>query len=285
MLKYNICFIKRGEEILLLNREKKGWMGCWNGVGGKLEYGEDLNEAIRREVFEETGINEDKFDFKGIVTWVVNGIFSGGMYVYTKELDETYKYETPKNTEEGILDFKNITWVLDSNNEGLASNIPYFLPYILNEGNPYEYRCYFEGENLIEVDKLPYIKDEKEWMDSIKDKYESNLIDYLGKNVEIKVDRPLGSKHPDHDFIYSLNYGYIPNTLSGDGEEVDAYILGVYNKVETFKGKVIAIIHRFDDNEDKLVVCDDNEDYSIEEIKTLTNFVERYFKSIIIKKN
>lgn len=285
MLKYNICFIKRGEQILLLNREKTGWMGCWNGVGGKLEQGEGLNESIRREVFEETGINEENFDFKGIVTWVVDGTFSGGMYVYIKELDENYKYETPKNTEEGILDFKNISWILNSNNEGLASNIPYFLPYVVNEDIIYEHRCYFEGENLIKVDKLPYIEDEKEWMDSIKDRYESNLIDYLGKNVEIKVDRPLGSKHPDHDFIYSLNYGYIPNTLSGDGEEIDAYILGVYNKVEAFNGKVIAIIHRFDDNEDKLVVCNDNEEYSIEAIKTLTNFVERYFKSIIIKKN
>lgn len=285
MLKYNICFIKKGEEILLLNREKKGWMGCWNGVGGKLEQGEDLNEAIRREVLEETGINEYEFDFKGLVTWIVNGIFSGGMYIYTKELDENYKYETPKRTEEGLLEFKNVNWVLDSNNKGLASNIPDFLPYILNEDIPYEHRCYFEGENLIKVDKLPYIEDEKEWMNSIKDKYESNLVDYLGKNVEIKVDRPLGSKHPEHDCIYSLNYGYIPNTFSGDGEEIDAYILGVYNKVETFRGKVIAIIHRFDDNEDKLIVCNGNEDYSIGEIKTLTNFVERHFKSIIIKKS
>lgn len=49
---------------------------------------------------------------------------------------------------------------------------------------------------------------------------------YLGKLVKVKVDRSLGSKHPKHDFIYSLNYGFIPNTIAGDGEEIDVYIIG-----------------------------------------------------------
>ena len=50
-------------------------------------------------------------------------------------------------------------------------------------------------------------------------------IKYLNKTVTVKIDRPLGSKHPDWDLIYEVNYGYVPNTISGDGEELDCYVL------------------------------------------------------------
>ena len=78
--------------------------------------------------------------------------------------------------------------------------------------------------------------------------------DYLGKNVSIVIDRKLGTKHPKHGFIYMVNYGYVPNTVSGDGEELDAYLLGVFEPIEEFLGKVIAVIHRTNDDDDKLVV-------------------------------
>ena len=60
------------------------------------------------------------------------------------------------------------------------------------------------------------------------------INDYLGKNIKIKIDRPFGTKHPKHGFIYPLNYGYVPDTISGDGEELDAYLLGVFEPVEEF---------------------------------------------------
>ena len=65
----------------------------------------------------------------------------------------------------------------------------------------------------------------------------------------------MGSKHPKWNFIYPLNYGYIPNTISGDGKELDAYIIGVFEALEEFDGKCIAVIHRLDDDDDKLVVA------------------------------
>ena len=114
------------------------------------------------------------------------------------------------------------------------------------------------------------------------DKVNSN--DYLNKDVLVKIDRNLGSKHPKHGFIYTLNYGYIPNTISGDGEELDAYVLGVYEPIEEFKGNVIAIIHRTNDEDDKLVVAPKNINYSDDAIKALTEFQERFFNSIIIRK-
>ena len=42
-----------------------------------------------------------------------------------------------------------------------------------------------------------------------------NSIDFLDKIVTVKTDRPIGAKHPKHGFIYPINYGYIPDTISG----------------------------------------------------------------------
>lgn len=105
--------------------------------------------------------------------------------------------------------------------------------------------------------------------------------EYIGKNVTVKMDRPFGSKHPKRGFIYPINYGYIPNTISGDNEELDAYVLGVFEPIEEYTGKVIAIIHRTNDDDDKLIVS--NKDYTDDQIRALTEFQEQYFESIIIR--
>ncbi len=110
-----------------------------------------------------------------------------------------------------------------------------------------------------------------------------NTVAYLNQTLTAKIDRPMGSKHPKHKFIYPINYGYIPNTISGDGEELDCYILGIYEPLETFTGKCIAIIHRTNDNDDKLILAQENENFSDDEIKVLTNFQERFFQSEIIR--
>lgn len=107
--------------------------------------------------------------------------------------------------------------------------------------------------------------------------------DYLGKNVSIVIDRKLGTKHPKYGFIYMVNYGYVPNTISGDGEELDAYLLGVFEPVDEFIGKVIAVIHRTNDDDDKLVVVPDDRKYSDDAIRALAEFQEQYFESVIIR--
>lgn len=111
-----------------------------------------------------------------------------------------------------------------------------------------------------------------------------NNLQYLGQIVTVKIDRPLGSKHPKHGFIYELNYGYIPNTISEDGEELDAYILGVYTPLSEFCGKCIAILHRTNDNDDKLIIAPENMDFTDTQINQLTNFQEKWFTHIIIRK-
>lgn len=108
-----------------------------------------------------------------------------------------------------------------------------------------------------------------------------DIREYLGKTVKVKMDRPFGSKHPKKGFIYPVNYGYIPNTVSGDGEELDAYVLGVFEPLDEYEGKVIAIIHRINDDDDKLIVS--NKEYTDDQIRALTEFQEAYFESEIFR--
>jgi len=112
----------------------------------------------------------------------------------------------------------------------------------------------------------------------------TNAKDFLGKEVEVVIDRPLGSKHPKHDFIYEANYGHIPNTKSPDNEELDAYYLGIEKPIKKAKGLCIAIIHRTNDNDDKLIVVPKGIKLSDEEIEKQTKFQEKWFKHIIIRK-
>lgn len=105
-----------------------------------------------------------------------------------------------------------------------------------------------------------------------------NIKDYLGKNIDVLIDRKLGTKHPKHNIYYSVNYGYVPNTVSGDGEELDVYLLGVFEPVDEYNGKCIAIIHRIDDNDDKLIIVPKDKDYTNDQIEVLVEFQERFFK-------
>lgn len=106
---------------------------------------------------------------------------------------------------------------------------------------------------------------------------------FLGKKVHLVFDRPLGSKHPKHGFIYELNYGYIPGVLAPDGEELDAYYLGTNQSLKEADGMVIAIIHREDNDDDKLVVVPEGVDFSDEEIIKSTYFQEKWFESRIVR--
>ena len=108
-------------------------------------------------------------------------------------------------------------------------------------------------------------------------------IDYINKIVTVKMDRPLGSKHPNHGFIYTVNYGYIPNTISGDGEELDAYILGEHKPLDTFTGRAIAYVHRLDEDDDKLIVAAEGKSYTNEQIEALVEFQEQWKRHKIVR--
>lgn len=105
---------------------------------------------------------------------------------------------------------------------------------------------------------------------------------YLGKTVTILIDRPVGSVHPKHDdIIYPINYGFIPGVLGGDGEELDVYLLGVDIPLSEFTGKIIGIVHRHNDIEDKLVMAPEETSFTAEEISGAVRFQEQFYDSEI----
>ncbi len=107
---------------------------------------------------------------------------------------------------------------------------------------------------------------------------------FLGRSVTVAVDRPLGSRHPrHHDIVYPVNYGYLPGTLAPDGEALDAYVLGVDAALETFYGLAIAIIHRKDDDDDKLVVVPEGFAPTDVQIMDATRFQEQFFRASVVR--
>lgn len=111
----------------------------------------------------------------------------------------------------------------------------------------------------------------------------TNAKKFLGKKVEVTMDRPLGTKHPKHSYIYETNYGYIEGTMSPDGEELDAYYLGVNKPLKKAKGVCIAVIHRTDDDDDKLIVAPEGMEISDDEIEKAVEFQEKWFKHKLIR--
>ena len=100
----------------------------------------------------------------------------------------------------------------------------------------------------------------------------------IGKIVTVTVDRPIGSCHPDYpDMIYPINYGYVKGVMAADGEEQDAYIIGIDSPISEFTGRVIAVIRRTNDVEDKLVVAPEGVVLSKSEIINKTRFQEKFF--------
>ena len=109
----------------------------------------------------------------------------------------------------------------------------------------------------------------------------------IGTCIKVTIDRPLGSCHPKYpDLYYPINYGYVDGVIAPDGEEQDAYVLGVNEPLNEFCGRVIAVIHRLNDVEDKWVVAPDGYEYTAENIEKAVNFQEKYFKhQIFLQKN
>jgi len=114
-------------------------------------------------------------------------------------------------------------------------------------------------------------------------KVQAEIDSVIGRIVTITVDRPLGSYHPKHkDIYYPVNYGYVEGVMAPDGEEQDAYILGLDEPVEEFTGKIIAIVHRNNDVEEKWVVAPEEITFTKEDIMEQIHFQEQYFDSEIV---
>ncbi|MEW9698687.1 NUDIX domain-containing protein [Paenibacillus sp. SI8] len=170
LITYNICFVRRNNEILLLNRDKPSWMGCWNGIGGKVEQGEQPRTSMEREIGEETGISAYVLHFKGLVTWRVDGAGFGGMYLYVAQVDSHLEFATPLRMNEGILDWKHIDWIMHDENLGIATNLPKCLDIALKDSVPYDHHCIYEKGRLVAM-SAHQIDASMEWDSAYRQSY------------------------------------------------------------------------------------------------------------------
>ena len=105
----------------------------------------------------------------------------------------------------------------------------------------------------------------------------------IGSKVKVIIDRPLGTYHPKYrEIFYTVNYGYVKGFIAPDGEEQDAYVLGIDKPIEEFTGVVLAVIHRLNDDEDKWIVVPEGTSFTKKEIIKQVHFQEKYFKIEII---
>ena len=106
---------------------------------------------------------------------------------------------------------------------------------------------------------------------------------YLGKQVHIEIDRPIGYVHhkEKYDLVYPINYGYIPDVLGGDGEELDVYLLGVDEPVCAYDCRIIGIVFRKNDVEDKLIAAPDGVCFSKQEMEQAVHFQEQWYDTVI----
>ncbi len=83
-----LCYIIRGDEVLMLHRTAKRNdenEGKWIGVGGKLEENESPDECLLREVREETGRRLTSWRYRGVVTFVSDRWEGEYMHLFTAD--------------------------------------------------------------------------------------------------------------------------------------------------------------------------------------------------------
>ncbi|HOI86105.1 MAG TPA: 8-oxo-dGTP diphosphatase [Acholeplasmataceae bacterium] len=154
MYTYTLGFVKKGNQILMVNRKKKPWLGCWNGLGGKIMMNESPEACMIRELEEEASliITPDQLKPCGTLTW--NSFDANGQGLYLFLIDGSkLSLNTPVSTEEGLLDWKEIDWIIHSDNLGVAHNIKHFLPNMIHDHQRYHYHCTFQDDVLISVSK------------------------------------------------------------------------------------------------------------------------------------
>ena len=253
--KYHIVveavIVNSKNEILISKRaahKKYGLM--WEMNGGSILKGETSLEGMIRELREELGINVSKRE----------ALF----------LKYTIREKSPANFKDfwvfrKDIDIKDITF---PDGEALEAKWVSIEEYL----------------NMIEKKEIvPTIEFNEEDYNNVLNLKKRDSYNYIGKNVKVKIDRKINTNHPKHGFKYPVNYGYIENTVSGDGEELDCYVLGVDEPIEEFEGECIAVIHRINDDDDKLIVVKNGQNYTDDEIRDKTNFQEQYFVSEIIR--
>jgi 8-oxo-dGTP diphosphatase len=149
LFRYTLCFLTRGDEVLMLLRQKAPNRGLWNGVGGRIEVGEDPRDCILREVYEETGFRLNSARFAGLLTWEGFEIPNGGLFLFTAEAPRG----EPGQCSEGTLAWKPRAWVCSS--PEVVSNIHRFAPSILRQEPPQTFHFVYQSGQILQHETRP----------------------------------------------------------------------------------------------------------------------------------
>jgi 8-oxo-dGTP diphosphatase len=150
-LRFTLCFLTRGDQVLMLHRVKAPNRGLWNGVGGRIEPGEAPLDSCLREVREETGFTLPGAHFAGLLTWNGFEIDDGGLYLFTAPAPAG----DPVQSSEGALAWQPRSWVFSS--PEVVENIHYFAPAVLARTPPQVYHFEYRGHTILghQVKPLP----------------------------------------------------------------------------------------------------------------------------------
>ncbi len=215
---------------------------------------------------------------------------------YEKDLQKNSFYYRP----DCGMDGKQLLFACGSFYDGTGDKQTHFVHVVKKDSmewiNYNLFRDYLNSNKDVakEYEELKLSLAKKNPIDSGREKYLSGKHDfivktlrtalvksYLGKTVRIEIDRPVGTPHPKHpEIIYPINYGYIPGVFGGDGEELDVYVLGINTRIEhDLEVKIIGIVYRNDDVEDKLCAAPEGMSFTAEEIERTIAFQEQFYDS------
>ncbi|MFT8361858.1 MAG: 8-oxo-dGTP diphosphatase [Sporolactobacillus sp.] len=157
MLRYTLAMIRHKDELLMINRKKKPWQGCWNGIGGKLEVDESPKACVLREIWEETGLRPGTVVYRGIASWQAEGAAVEGMYLFLADISTEQKPVTPIATREGILDWKAIDWIVSKETVGAVPSLRFFMKEVLHPEawEAADFHFAFDGSQLLHAEKRP----------------------------------------------------------------------------------------------------------------------------------
>lgn len=145
-----LCFVKKDNKILMINRNKPPFMGMWNALGGHLEDNETPKECAIREIYEESNVKVDNAELISISTWNYD---DDEIYVYVSNLSEDFDISSyPIKINEGIIDFKDIDWIIHEKNYGVIADLRVFLKDI-KENQKNNYHLVYDESKLVEYIK------------------------------------------------------------------------------------------------------------------------------------
>lgn len=141
-----LCYLKKDNQYLFMlrNKEKNDLNeGKWIGIGGHIEVGESKEEALIREVKEETGFSVNSFTYRGEILFI-NNDYQEIMYVFTSD---DYSGEMIE-CDEGELSWIDKDKIFDLN---LWEGDRYFLKPLLNSDKMIRFEMIYKDKELVEV--------------------------------------------------------------------------------------------------------------------------------------